>query len=147
MDLLGNMYANAPVAHEDGHFVNANISRIVELIRQYDSRLDVKWIPPEVRQPGDPAFAIVERIADGREQPVFHVDSEEHFNEEVLAAVYLSDNEKANVQDRLEAKNKAYRDSEALKARDAMDAKHDLMRSIMRSPKHTYKHDGKTFRK
>lgn len=144
---LAGIYANAPVAHDDGHFINAKVSRIVELIREHDPNLDVKWIPPNQRGHNDPAFVIVERAADGGEYPVFHVDSEEHMNEEVLTAVYAADMNIHNVQDWLEAKNKAYRDAQALQARDEMEAKHDLARSILKSPLHTYKHNGKTIRR
>lgn len=146
-DLMAQMLADAPQAHDDGHFISAKVSRIVELIRNFDPRLDVKWVPPNHREPGDPAFAIVERIADGREQVVFYVDSEEEFNERVLARIYESDVEHNDVMGKIEANDRAVRAANELRRRDQMEEAHDLMRSVIRSPKHTYSHDGKTYRK
>lgn len=142
-----NALANAPVAHDDGHFISAEVSRIVELVREYDSRLDVKWIPPELRRPGDAAFSVIERASDGKEYVVFHVDKEEEFNASVLTRLYLADVEQNDVQGRIEAGNKAIRNAQARKERDLKEEQRDLLASTLASPLHTYRHNGKTFRK
>jgi len=147
MDILSQMMADAPAAHEDGHFISAKVSRIVELIRDFDPRLDVKWVPPEHRAPGDAAFAIVERIADGREQPVFYVQTEEEMDERVLARIYESDVAHNDVMGKMEANNRAIKAAEDAKFRDMQEESHDLMRSVLKSGKHNYQHNGKTYRK
>lgn len=134
-----------PTAHDDGRFISAKVSRIVELVREYDHRLDVKWIPPNMRGEGDAAFAVTERLKDGSEVVAFYIDSEEHFDETVLARIYESDNTKNDVQARIDAQNKAVNDVKASRQRDERYAHYDLMSSIIRSPKHTYKHNGRKF--
>lgn len=146
-DLMSGWLADAPTAHDDGHFISAKVSRIVELIREYDPRLDVKWIPPEHREPGDAVFSIIERTSDGKEHIAFHVQSEEEFNESVLARIYAADVDHNDVLGRVEANNRAIRDADAARKRDAMEERHDLMRTLLASPKHNFRHDGKEYRK
>ena len=134
-----------PTAHEDGRFINAKVSRIVELIRNYDHRLDVKWVPPDMRAPTDPAFAITERLSDGREVVAFYVDTEEAFDERVLARIYEGDNTKNDVQQRIDAQNKAAKAVQEARHRDERYAQYDLMSSMIRSKKHTYRHNGKKY--
>jgi len=134
-----------PTAHEDGRFINANVSRIVELIREYDHRLDVKWVPPDQRGPNDPAFAVTERLSDGREVVAFYVASESSFNEDVLARLYDSDNANQDVQKTMEAKNKAVRAVQEARFRDERYAHYDLMLSMINSRKHTYMHEGRKY--
>lgn len=141
------MMQSAPVAHDDGHFISADISRIVELIREHDHRLDVKWIPPEHRQPGDAAFSVIERTSDGREHIVFHVQTEAEFNENVLARLYAADISQDDVLGRMEAGNKAARNAAALRQRDAREEAMDFTLTALKSPKHVFKHNGKTYRK
>jgi len=134
-----------PTAHDDGHFVSAKVSRVVELIREYDSRLDVKWVPPDQRGPTDPAFAITERLADGREVIAFYVDSEESFDEDVLARVYAGDNAKNDVQSRVDAQNEAAKRVQEAKHREELEQYYSLLGSMITSKKHTYRHDGKKY--
>jgi hypothetical protein len=134
-----------PTAHDDGHFISAKVSRIIELVREYDHRLDVKWIPLERREPTDPAFAITERLADGHEVVAFYIESEESFNEDVLARVYEGDNTKHDVQARIDAQNKAAKAVQKAKQREELEQYYSLLGSMIKSKKHYYKHDGRQY--
>lgn len=134
-----------PSAHEDGRFISNQVSRIVELIREYDHRLDVKWVPPDFRAPTDPAFAITERLSDGREVVAFYVQREEEFNENILARIYEGDNAKNDVQKRVDAQNAAAKNIMRRKHQEELDQHYDLMRSMIVSKKHTYSHNGKKY--
>lgn len=134
-----------PTAHDDGRFISAKVSRIVELIREYDHRLDVKWVPPNMRGANDPAFAITERLSDGREVVAFYIDSEEDFDERVLARIYEGDNTKNDVQQRVNAQNAAAENSRRARQRDERFAYYDVMSSMINSKKHTYKHEGREY--
>ena len=134
-----------PTVHEDGRFISAKVSRIVELVREYDHRLDVVWIPPDRRGADDPAFAVTERLQDGRTVVAFYVQSEQEFDERVLERIILGDNTKHDVQARIEAQNLAARALAEARRRDEVAAFADFARSVIRSPKHTYKHDGRKF--
>lgn len=134
-----------PAVHDDGRFVSAKVSRIVELIREYDNRLDVKWVPPDRRGAGDPAFAITERLQDGSEVVAFYVNSEVDFDERVLARIYEGDTTKSDVQARIDAQNAAAKAVQDARHRDEWYAQADLMTSMIRQGKNTYKHNGKKY--
>lgn len=134
-----------PTVHEDGRFISAKVSRIVELVREYDHRLDVVWIPPDRRGADDPAFAVTERLQDGRTVVAFYVQSEQEFDERVLERIILGDNTKHDVQARVEAQNLAARALAEAKRREEVAAYADFARSVITSRKHTYSHDGRKF--
>lgn len=134
-----------PTAHDDGRFISAKVSRVVELIRGYDHRLDVIWIPPDMRRPADPAFAITEQLSDGRKVVAFYVQDEEAFNEDVLARIYLSDNQRNDVHAQVQAKNRAVEAIQAERYKEVIAAHTDLMASMIRSKKHTYRHNGRQY--
>lgn len=134
-----------PTAHDDGRFISAKVSRIVELVREYDHRLDVKWIPPNLRGATDPAFAVTERLADGSEVVAFYVQDESEFDESVLTRILESDNAHNDVGARVEANNLAVRAVAEKRRREEVDAYADFATSVIRSRKHTYHHDGRSF--
>jgi hypothetical protein len=134
-----------PTVHDDGHFISARVSRVIELIREYDHRLDVKWVPPDRRAEGDAAFAITERLGDGREVVAFYVDTEEHFNEDVLARIYMGDNTKNDVQARVTAQNAAADAMRHAKQREELEEYYSLLGSMITSKKHTYHHNGRKY--
>lgn len=143
--MITDFTLDLPTAHDDGRFISAKVSRIVELIREYDHRLDVMWVPPDMRGPNDPAFAIIERLGDGRNVVAFYVQSEEEFDEGVLERIYLGDNTKHDVQARIEARNKAIRTVELRKQEEERHQYYDMLSTMIRSPKHTFRHDGRKF--
>ena len=134
-----------PTVHDNGMFISAKVSRIVELIREHDQNLDVKWIPPQMRKPGDAAFAITERLRDGSEVVAFYVDTEEQFDETVLARVYEADNKIHSVSSMVESRNAAVKAAQKARMADECQQHIDLMRSMIRSGKHTYRHGGKKY--
>lgn len=136
------MSFSIPVPHSDGSWVSERISRVIELIREYDSALDVKWIPPDRRGEGDPAFAITE-TRQGREYVAFYVQSEKDFDERILARIYAGDSTRTNVMSELDAYNEAVRAVQARKKEDERAEMHELAFSMLRSPLHTYRHNGK----
>jgi hypothetical protein len=134
-----------PTVHSDGHFISAKVSRVVELIREYDHHLDVKWVPPDQRGPNDPAFAITERLGDGREVVAFYVDTEDHFDEGVLARIYMGDNTKNDVQARVTAQNAAAEAVRHAKQREELEEYYSLLGSMITSKRHTYRHNGRKY--
>lgn len=135
-----------PIPLEDGHWVNAKVARVVEILKDYDDKLDVVWIPPERREPGEAAFMVVEMTPKGP-QPIFAVESEDYMDERLLEQVYRYDTQKhgGNVLSEMDARNKARRDMVNKKHQEEMEAAHDLAYHILKSPKIRYKHDGVTY--
>lgn len=135
-----------PVPYEDGHFISERIGQIVELIKQYDYRLDVKWIPPGAREPGDAAFAIFEHTPKGTQELVFYVQTEEEFDERVLKRIYEGDVSKNDVEGRVEAHNRATRDLRKKQYDEIMAEQSEIAAAVIRSPKDNYRVGKKVFR-
>lgn len=137
-----------PVPHDDGHFISDRVSRTVQLIRQYDPNLDVVWLPPERREnPNDPEFYVVERLPDGRALPVFSILNESFMDERLLERIYELDSLKQDdVLGAMDARNKAKRDMLAAEAVDREAEILEVAAYVLRSPKSTYKHNGKVYR-
>lgn len=131
-----------PIALSDGHWVSEKVNRVVELLRAYDEKLDVAWIPPENREPGEEAFQIIEHTPRGP-QPIFAVISEEYMDERILEKVILYDTHKhSNVLSEMDARNQARRAIVLKEKQDEMMEAHDLAASILKSPKTRYRHNG-----
>lgn len=138
-----NMVMNLPVPHEDGSFISQKVSRVVEIIRDYDHNIDVRWIPPNQRGAEDPAFAIVGKDIHGREYVIFYVQDESQFDGRVLERLFQMDQAKnGNVLSDIDAKNAAVRAIRAKLHQEQLEEAHDLAQSILKSKKHTYRHDG-----
>jgi hypothetical protein len=139
---------NLPVPHEDGHWINEEISRTVEIIRQKWPNLDVKWIPPENRGPKDAAFAITERLPDGREVVLRHVQTEKEFNRNVLALIELGDTSKHDTLSIIEAQERAYREYEQKLFEEQIAEANDFSAFVIRGGRdklHTVRHNGRKY--
>lgn len=137
------LVANLPVPHEDGSFVSAKVSRIAELIRDYDHHIDVRWIRPADRAPDEPAFALVYVNTDGSEYVIFYVQDEEAWDEGVLARLYEIDAEKqGSIIDKVDAMNAAARKVQEATYQEQMEEAKDFAYSVLHSKKHRYKHNG-----
>ena len=142
-DLRNKGINTASSFHSDGHWINDRVSRIVEIIRDYDPNILIQWIPPEDRLPNDPAFCLKECHPGRPPYVMFYVQDEESFDESVLARIMGSDQNRNPLSleyiDKLNAAKKLVRQKEQM---DAMHDAHDLAQHIWRSPKSRYVHDG-----
>lgn len=145
MDLGTMMQMDLPVPHEDGSFISERVSRVAELVRDYDHHLDVRWIRPNERAADEPAFAIVYRRDDASEYVVFYVQDEAHFDGSVLQRLYSMDASKSDVLCEMDQRNAQIKALAEARAQEEKDAAHDLAWHILRSKKHSYKHDGITY--
>lgn len=137
---------NLPVPHEDGSFVNERVGRIAELLQDYDKNIEVRWIPPAQRGNNEPAFAIVNSTPNQQEYVMFYVQDENEFDGSVIERVFQMDAAKhGNILSKVDAHNLAIRATLAKKKQEELDEAHDLATSILRSKKHTYRHNGMTF--
>lgn len=128
-----------PVPAEGGYFVSEKHARIAEIINDYDPTLELAWIPPDKREPGDKPFAVVHRPLG---QPDYVVCYADDCDERLLARVFSMDSDKHNVFDEIQTHNQAV---EALRLKKDMEDReeaHELAASILRSPKSVYKHGG-----
>lgn len=131
------------VPAEDGHWVNEKFARIAEIISDFDHRLQLVWIPPENRTDFDiRPYGILHTGEDGLQKMVMLI-KEEELDERVIEALFLGDTTKVDVLGRLEAKERA---SQVLKMKAEMEeaeARQDFIKSVVRSGKHSFRHNGR----
>ena len=131
------------VPMSDGSWETEKAARVAELISEYDHRLRLAKVNPEMKRPGDADYAIIEHNDDGRDYVAFLIQDETFLDERLLARIYLADNKYHNVGDEAEAHNRAVRALEQKRQQDELDLANDIAFSMLRSPLHTYRHNGK----
>lgn len=132
-----------PVPAEGGYFVSEKHARIAEIISDYDSTLELAWIPPDKREPGDKPFAVVHRPPGARSYVVCYADD---CDERLLARIFDMDNKTGDAIKRMDAHNAAVRAYQLKKQQEDMQEAHELTASILRSPKSVYRHNGVEYR-
>lgn len=142
VDLKGaTALVSSPLA--DGRWINERVSRIVEIIQDYDSTIEVQWIPEDQRLRTDPAFRLIEHRPDGRKFIMFYVNNELEFDERVLARVIDSDQARNPLSlAAMDKKNTALKLIAAKEKMDELEDKHDLAAHIWKSGRARYRHDG-----
>lgn len=146
MDLSQEMLANLPVPHDDGSFISEKVSRIAEVIRDYDANIDVRWVRPADRRDGEPAFAIVHAAPGQLEYVIFYVQDEADFDGRILERLYQNDAAKhGNILSEVDARNAAVKAIQSNLHKERLEEAKDLAYHILKSPKHTYKHDGMVY--
>lgn len=135
------------VPTETGHWVNENFARIAEVIKDYDSEMELAWIPPENRTAFDKnPYAVVHKPAAGRQYVVFYL-SEEELDERVLARLFNGDLKNNDPLARLEAEDKARKLLSLKEQMEKADERQDFIKSVVGSHKHSFKHNGRVIPK
>ncbi len=130
------------VPTEEGYFVSENHARIAEIISDYDPTLRLAWIPPEKREPGDQPFAVIHSPLGRPEYIVCYSDT---IDEKLLERIFSMDSTKNDVWSDIERSQAAAEALRLKKQMDEMEEANDLRRSIIKSLKHTYRHNGVTY--
>lgn len=136
---MGDVY----VPTEQGYFVSEKHARVAEAISEYDATLELAWIPPDRREPGDKPFAVIHRPMGS---PAYVVCYADDCDERLLARVFSMDQKNGNSLETIDAHNDAVRALALKKQMEEMQEAHELSASILRSPKSVYKHNGHEFR-
>lgn len=85
--------ADAYIATDDGHFVSQKMMDVAGVIKDYDSWLELRWIPPDKRRtPGDKleAYAIFDTHPNTNNRPIMYF-KETDTPEEVLIRLFHGD--------------------------------------------------------
>lgn len=132
--------------HRDGRWISDRVSRIVEIINDYDPSIVVEWVPPDQRQLGDPAFRLMEVRDDNKRFVMFYVQTEAEFNESVLERIFQSDAAKNGFSlSTIDAKNDALKAIKLKAQMEELDEANDLAATILKSPLHKFRHNGMVF--
>jgi hypothetical protein len=121
----------------DGQFVSERISRVVEAIKEYDPRIEVRWIPSSTREDWQDAFQLIYHGPKGEER-MFNVHTEEEFDVRVLHKIMTNDQQKNPLKKSdLEVFDEAARRIMKQAELDAMEEAADKAAFILRTPLHT----------
>ena len=140
-----NLNESLPIATPDGYFVSQEHVRIAQIIQDFDPELFLVFIPPSKRDRNDPdekPFALAHMPGD---KPAYIVSYFDDCDERILEFAFMNDTRRHDVLARLEAHDAAVQAVNLKKVMEEEEMKQDLVASIVRSPLHTYKHDGKRF--
>lgn len=132
--------AGVPV--DDGHIVTAKTMRVIEIIRDYDPHLDVEWVPPERRLPGDNAIRVVDSRGKGLARVIMSFRDEGEFTArdgaDVLERLFLADHAKGDPLARMQAANAAAEVLEQKRLLERLEETKDIGVHALRSPLHRY---------
>lgn len=131
------------VPAEGGYFVSEKHARIAEIISEYDPTLELAWIPPDKRAPGDAPFAVIHRPLG---QPEYVVCYSDDVDENLLARVFSMDATKNDIWAQVNASQAAAEALKLKKQMEELEEANELRESIIKSPKSVYKHNGVTYR-
>jgi hypothetical protein len=128
----------------DGTWINSQVARTIEAIRDYDPMLEVKWLPRDKRIEGADVFQIVDTRIN---MVAFTVKDEASMNADVLARIFKADVAKAKngpltILEEIDQENMAKKILDAKKKMDEEAERQDKITSILKSPLNAYTMDG-----
>lgn len=126
----------------EGRVVNSNFRRLAEAIKDYDTNMELAWIPPENRLPGEThVFAIVLRGHAVR----YLREDELKDTVAILEWIYNHDQNKTNVFANMNAHNAALENLKLRRELDEMEQIQDFAKHLFKSPKNRYRHNGRVY--
>lgn len=102
---------------DDGRWVSEKYERLARVVQDYDPQFELRWIPPEHRETPDEKskpYVVWDTVTN---HPVFYA-SELDTPESILERLFMGDNTKGNVLERIDAHNAAV---EALRLKEQLD--------------------------
>lgn len=124
---------------DTGEWVSEEYERLARIIQDYDSCLELRWIPPANRTRNDKEPYVV---VDTRTNHAVLYASELDTPTDILVRLVDSDNSRGNVIDRLEVRELVIKLQEQKKFQDRLAEAHDKANFLFNTPLHTAKLDG-----
>lgn len=121
----------------DGTFVSQKQSRINEILKDYDSKLELQWIPPGRRNEKDEPFRVVCFPKNGHP---YLICTALEADERLLATVFHSDQVKngGNVLSWLDNYNRSKEIYNAKVNHDNLQEAHEIAKAVIRNNKSSY---------
>jgi hypothetical protein len=127
-----------------GYALSEKHTRIAEIIRDYNPELELAWIPPDQRTAFDRnVFAIMHNSAKGRY--VVGTFTEEQMDHRIIQHLFSIDNKNHDVLSELEREEAAKKALRMKETMDELEERKDFARSLIKSKKHWYRHNGKVY--
>lgn len=114
--------------------VEKDALRIAEKVHEYDPSLRVQYLE-QAESVGEPPFRIVEHCRDGVDRPVFSVWI---LDNTVLERIWLADNQKFDVNARLDITNARAKAQEGRRFKEKLEEAHEVTTAVLASPKSSY---------
>lgn len=127
---------------ETGQWVSEDFARLAEVIQDYDSALELRWIPPEHRTRDDKEPYM---IYDTRMHSVVFYASELDTPVGILEKLFRGDIRKHNVLANLEAHEAAQKALDFKKKMEEYEDMADQAKFLSQSPLNTLRFNGKKF--
>ena len=141
-------------------FVTDKQRYVQEILQDYDPSIIVLHIPPHLQETEDEKarpFRIVQVIGNEQHIGSMWVDgygwcdiimdvAADAMDARVLEEVFKLDNRRNNVAESIMAANAAQRLMEMKEQQDIQDAQREFALSVLQSPLHTFRHEGKVYR-
>lgn len=124
---------------DTGEWVSEDFERLARIIKDYDSNLELRWIPPAMRTRDDKKPYVV---VDTRTNHAIVHASELDTPTDILVRLVDSDNAKGDVVDRLETRELAIKLQQQKKWMDELEQAKEKANFLMNSPLHYAKMDG-----
>lgn len=130
-----------------GTYVSEKHRRVAEIIHDYDETLQLVFIPPKDRStPEDHKVPFAILHTPPNQQPyIVRAVAESEVDERLLAWLWSNDGERGDPFATLQKIDEAQKVMEAHAAQEARDEAMEIGASILKSKKHTFKHNGKVY--
>lgn len=124
--------------NEDGHFVSVKQQRIAEILKDYDPKLQLQWIPPGSRNEKDEPFRVVCFPENGHP---YLVCTAKEADERLLANVFAADQTKNGQLSLswLDNYNSAVEIYNAKINHERRQEMHEMAQAVIRNTKSSYK--------
>ncbi len=122
------------VVHE-GQMLSAEALRIAEIIHDYDPRLELAWVPPNVRTANEEhPYAVIYNDPNGKRDVVMRL-RETELDHRVLARLWETDTAKgSNILSSIEAEEAARQAIELKKQQEDLEEKRELAAWMVKAP-------------
>lgn len=138
-------FSDAAILDPQMGALSAKHQRIAEIIKDYDPNLELAWIPPDERTAFDrQPFAIIHNSPSGGRYIVGYF-SEDQMNHKIIAHLFKINNANHNVLTELEAEEAAIKALEYKTLMDEQAEREDFAKSLIKTRKHSYRHNGKVY--
>lgn len=136
--------------NDTGQFVHGHHERVAHFIKDYDPEMELGWVPPDKRDPGEAKpFCLIHNHPDGSRQAVAFF-GEAECNIETIGVWLMENDFRRNNPDaifnRIQASKLAAELADAKETEEIANEKWEWAKSVLKSPLHTYRHEGKVYR-
>ena len=137
------------LASEEGYFISDNHRRVAEIVNDFDRNLEVQWIPPDKRDSlseKEKPFRIIHRgHGDGQPYTVMEL-SDDEMNGKVIERLFQSRVDKNDIPAQVRAAQDAAKVLQLKRLQEEQEATRDFDVFRLKTPLHTFRHDGKVYR-